>query len=165
MHLFLRSTLILIVTAAGALAHSSAFSPAHVDALLVPYFEMQEALVKDKFEPAVKAAASYADTLAAGPSAKEAPSVTKLAAAAKAIKEAPGIEAARKAFHSLSNEMIMLVDHVGTAKTTVYQMRCTMAFNNTGASWLQATDKLYNPYWGARMLRCGHEETVYKPKK
>ena len=30
-----------------------------------------------------------------------------------------------------------------------------MAFDHTGASWLQDHDTIDNPYFGARMLRCG----------
>ena len=30
-----------------------------------------------------------------------------------------------------------------------------MAFDNTGASWVQKGDRINNPYFGASMLRCG----------
>jgi Cu(I)/Ag(I) efflux system membrane fusion protein len=30
-----------------------------------------------------------------------------------------------------------------------------MAFDDTGASWLQAAGDIANPYFGAMMLRCG----------
>jgi hypothetical protein len=30
-----------------------------------------------------------------------------------------------------------------------------MAFENEGASWLQRSKEIRNPYFGARMLRCG----------
>ncbi|MEW6251589.1 MAG: efflux RND transporter periplasmic adaptor subunit [Planctomycetota bacterium] len=32
---------------------------------------------------------------------------------------------------------------------------CPMAFDNRGAGWLQAVEKINNPYFGRRMLRCG----------
>lgn len=32
---------------------------------------------------------------------------------------------------------------------------CPMAFDNRGAAWLQAEEEIANPYFGARMLRCG----------
>jgi Cu(I)/Ag(I) efflux system membrane fusion protein len=33
-----------------------------------------------------------------------------------------------------------------------------MARDGKGASWLQASDELRNPYYGASMLRCGTTE-------
>ena len=165
MNLLLRTFIAFIALTSCAFAHSSAFKPAYVDSLLAPYFKIQEALVLDKFAPAIEAAKGFEAVLAEGPSAEQAPSMARLGAAIRAVKSSEEIEAARVAFHTLSKEMILTVDHVGVAKTTAYQMRCSMAFNNTGASWLQATDELLNPYWGARMLRCGHEEVVYKPGK
>ena len=37
-------------------------------------------------------------------------------------------------------------------------MHCPMAFDDAGASWLQLSPKLANPYFGASMLRCGTTE-------
>jgi Cu(I)/Ag(I) efflux system membrane fusion protein len=37
----------------------------------------------------------------------------------------------------------------------VYEIKCPMAFGNTGATWLQREQKVANPYFGSRMLRCG----------
>jgi hypothetical protein len=37
----------------------------------------------------------------------------------------------------------------------IYRFFCPMAFNNTGAYWLQANKELENPYWGAMMFTCG----------
>lgn len=139
--------------------------PEFVDTLLAPYFEIQMGLANDKWEIAKPAAAKFQNALKQGPSAEEAPEMKAFTQIAKTLNEAKDIEKAREAFHSLSKEMITLVDHVGAASTTAYQMHCTMGFGYTGASWLQANDKLINPYWGARMLRCGHEEAIYAPKK
>ena len=38
---------------------------------------------------------------------------------------------------------------------SVREAYCSMAFNDTGAAWLQAGDQIRNPYFGRRMLRCG----------
>jgi len=38
---------------------------------------------------------------------------------------------------------------------TLYRAHCPMAFGNRGADWLQATEEIANPYFGAKMFRCG----------
>ncbi len=75
---------------------------------------------------------------------------------AQAAVDATEIEVARKAFETVSNEMILTVRQFGSggvAKANVFH--CPMAFGNQGASWLQSNDELENPYFGARMYRCG----------
>jgi len=37
----------------------------------------------------------------------------------------------------------------------LYRLHCPMAFDNRGADWLQADERVNNPYFGRRMLRCG----------
>ncbi len=37
----------------------------------------------------------------------------------------------------------------------VYRIHCPMAFDNKGADWLSPDDKVLNPYFGDKMLRCG----------
>ncbi len=37
----------------------------------------------------------------------------------------------------------------------LFQAFCPMALNNQGASWLQASEQINNPYFGRKMLRCG----------
>jgi Cu(I)/Ag(I) efflux system membrane fusion protein len=40
-----------------------------------------------------------------------------------------------------------------------------MAFENRGASWLQADTDIRNPYFGAAMLKCGNIEKLIGPRK
>jgi Cu(I)/Ag(I) efflux system membrane fusion protein len=47
----------------------------------------------------------------------------------------------------------------------VYVAHCSMAFNNTGADWLQTDKKILNPYFGASMLQCGSIKKVVSVKK
>ena len=42
---------------------------------------------------------------------------------------------------------------------------CPMAFNNKGTYWLQTRDVVNNPYFGAKMLKCGTIKDTYKPRK
>ena len=76
--------------------------------------------------------------------------------AGQAAADAKEVDATRKAFETVSNEMIMAVQQFGiTGETKANVFHCPMAFGNKGASWLQATDELENPYFGAKMYRCG----------
>ncbi|MCF7958823.1 MAG: efflux RND transporter periplasmic adaptor subunit [Phycisphaerae bacterium] len=62
----------------------------------------------------------------------------------------------RESFHLVSQTMIQLAGWFGSVGDgPVYVYHCPMAFENTGANWLQADDKTLNPYFGAMMLRCG----------
>jgi len=68
------------------------------------------------------------------------------------------IKAIRKVFFPISKSFLQLshiFGHVGSF--SVYETYCPMAFNNTGASWLQPQDKeVRNPYFGAKMAHCGN---------
>lgn len=76
--------------------------------------------------------------------------------------DAPGIEAARTAFGTISEKMIEAVRELGSeALAPVHLLHCPMAFGGRGAHWLQPTEEVSNPYYGAAMLRCGSvEETL-----
>ena len=69
---------------------------------------------------------------------------------------AKDIATARIYFQNLSNTMIEMHERFGHADDVVYYLTfCPMAFDNTGAYWLQTEDIIWNSYWGAKMLRCG----------
>jgi Cu(I)/Ag(I) efflux system membrane fusion protein len=92
---------------------------------------------------------------------------TKMSKALDAIQNAADIDAARKAFETLSNELIAVVVQFGIPETQqLYRIYCPMAFNNKGADWLQADKEIRNPYFGASMLKCGEvtEEINAKTK-
>ena len=69
--------------------------------------------------------------------------------------QAEGIEPVRKEFALLSEEMAAVVRRFGFVGGPLYQFKCQMAFNNRGATWLQATDPTHNPYLDETMLQCG----------
>ncbi|MDD7913312.1 DUF3347 domain-containing protein [Polaribacter ponticola] len=60
----------------------------------------------------------------------------------------------REHFLALSTDIIDLVTLLGTEKT-LYQDFCPMANNNKGGHWLSETKAIKNPYYGAKMLKCG----------
>ena len=78
-----------------------------------------------------------------------------LTASRKAIdtKDRAGI---RVHFRDVSNSVLSFGREFEQAlKKPLYKVHCPMAFDDEGASWLQADKKVANPYYGAEMLRCG----------
>jgi Cu(I)/Ag(I) efflux system membrane fusion protein len=128
------------------------------------YLSLQTALAGDDLVSAVAAAKSAIETLSQAqisplnekPHNVWADRNTKMSKALSAIQIAAEIDAARKVFETLSNELIAVVSQFGIPETQpLYRIHCPMAFNNKGADWLQADKEIRNPYFGASMLKCG----------
>lgn len=76
------------------------------------------------------------------------------------------IKLLREDFYLLSQQLTRIAKHFGSVgKTPFYILHCPMAFDNTGANWLQADDQTLNPYFGQMMLRCGGVEEVIAVKE
>ncbi len=76
------------------------------------------------------------------------------------------IEKLRESFHLLSQQLIKVSKQYGSViKGPTYIVHCPMAFNNSGANWLQTSDQVRNPYFGEMMLKCGGVEEVIPAKK
>ena len=66
------------------------------------------------------------------------------------------IESARVNFEKISEGVIALQRRFGHAgHEDLNLVHCPMAFDNTGADWLQRGTQISNPYFGAMMLHCG----------
>ena len=139
------------------------------------YLSLQEALAGDDTDRAVRAAKSATETLSKVQMSllNEKPHKvwmdrsTKMSKALDVIQNAAEIDAARKAFETLSNELIVVVGQFGIPETQqLYRIHCPMAFDNKGADWLRADKEIRNPYFGASMLKCGEviEEINVKKK-
>jgi hypothetical protein len=74
---------------------------------------------------------------------------------AKALVGEKNLEAKRKAFQMISDQMYDLVRTVRYDKQVVYHQYCPMAFNDEGAYWLSKDSEIMNPYFGNKMLHCG----------
>jgi len=61
----------------------------------------------------------------------------------------------REHFKSLSDNLYQVVKSSGANQQTLYWQYCPMAFDNQGASWLNASSEITNPYFGDQMLKCG----------
>lgn len=137
-------------------AHSDAFKPAFVDRLVEPYLEIQKSLAEDNLNSAQAAASTFAEVMGTAPKAVPPEEANDLATPAKGIESASDISSARKSFEELSMEFTSLVTQVGTSgKTPLFVAHCPMAFGGKGASWIQEDTTVSNPYYGARMLKCG----------
>ncbi len=85
-----------------------------------------------------------------------------------------GLEAKRRAFNMLTDEIYTLVRAVKYDGETIYHIRCPMAFNDSEqAFWLSSTSRITNPYFGekhpvykSKMLGCGEiDDSLNVPKK
>lgn len=65
------------------------------------------------------------------------------------------IEAQRKSFRTLSENLHKTIKAYGLGGKDVFYQFCPMAFNNEGAHWLSDQEKIRNPYYGDKMLTCG----------
>ena len=65
------------------------------------------------------------------------------------------LKALRAAYSDLSEVVIRLERHFGHPGGPLFEVHCPMALDWEGASWLQGTKTIENPYFGASMLRCG----------
>lgn len=128
------------------------------------YFVMQQALADDKGGPAVGAAKEALDalrTIDAGLLTGEdhdkwMKASTQLQTILARAAQAEQIKLLRESFYLLSQHLTELAQLFGSpAEGPYYLVHCPMAFDNSGANWLQLDDKIRNPYFGEQMLRCG----------
>lgn len=74
------------------------------------------------------------------------------------------IEAARRVFDTMSKAVISLQQRFGHHGSQTWHLaHCPMAFDNTGADWIQRGTEIDNPYFGASMLRCGDIRKSFEP--
>jgi hypothetical protein len=151
------SSLIYIATLSlPAMAGSEKFDKG-MNGLVEQYFIIHTALAGDKTTGVAKAAKAItrlSKKLKAksveGEHAKHYLTLpSKLKAAATKLSKAKKIEAAREAFKELSRPMAMWVSMSKPAGLSV--IFCSMA----RGSWIQKDTRIRNPYYGAKMLKCG----------
>ncbi|MBB3698795.1 DUF3347 domain-containing protein [Flammeovirga yaeyamensis] len=111
------------------------------------YFKLSECLVKSN----PTAAQTYAKRLLA--TMPEGIDVGVKTATENIIASAD-LATQRKEFQAVT-AYYQKVAEEGNAGMDVYVVHCPMAFNNTGADWLSATNEVDNPYFGDEMLHCG----------
>jgi Cu(I)/Ag(I) efflux system membrane fusion protein len=136
------------------------------------YYSLHHALSRDDLARAKIAAATVATavrTVQGGLLRAEARKhwqrlARSLEDAATALKGASELAVARRHFAPLSNALIEAVRRFGLdERTPAIRFRCTMAFNNQGADWLQKAKGVENPYYGSQMFRCGDNKGELAP--
>ena len=73
----------------------------------------------------------------------------------KDIAASSDLEAQRKEFSSLSDNLYKSIKAFGLGGTEAFYEFCPMAFDNEGAYWLSDNAQIRNPYFGDKMLACG----------
>lgn len=135
------------------------------------YFTMQQALAADDLAGAIEQSARLRslangidETLVRGAARNTwLDSLEQINVGTAGLDTSSSIEQARSSFRTLSNALIEVQRNFGHRGDAVhYEMHCPMAFGD-GASWLQMSEALRNPYYGASMLTCGTTEREYPP--
>lgn len=157
----IRSTLIIISAvlflASPAVANSKDKFDAAMRALLTPYLKIHAALAGDADKGVAQAASKIAKlagkidpgTISSKHAAHYQALPGKIKAAAARVAKAKGIAAQREAFKKLSRPFAMWVTMSKPGEVNL--VFCSMA----KGSWLQKEKIIANPYYGAKMLRCG----------
>lgn len=154
-NLTIAAALILLVPTAAS-AGTAKFDAA-MQPLLAPYYQIHKALAGDTGKGVAKAAKKIGKlagkidpkTVTGKHAAHDKALPGKIKAAATKLSKAKGLAAQREAFKKLSQPMAMWVTMSKPAGVNV--VFCSMA----KGSWLQADKIIANPYYGAKMLRCG----------
>lgn len=121
-----------------------------IDRILQGYLNIKDALVKTD----AKAVSFAADGILFDLEQNQNKTIEKLFKEVRLIAESNDIGEQRIYFEGLSNNMYTFTKNMKT-EMTVYLQHCPMAFDNKGASWISDEEKVYNPYFGDKMLRCG----------
>lgn len=132
-----------------------AFQDKNLETAYTHYIHLKEALVSSDQERAKAAAAELASAI------RKVKGGEKVQSEATKVSQAKSLDDQRKAFTTLSNEMITLVKNSDITAGAVYLEYCPMANKNTGGFWLSNEKEIRNPYFGDKMLKCGTvKETI-----
>jgi hypothetical protein len=152
--------------------NSSAFDQAF-DGLMGSYFALKDALVDWdtlKADQAAQVVAAKADSLPVKTLKADSAIVltaeslaASIDAEAKGLIGETGIEARRRSFDMLTDELYNLIRTVQFDGFRIYHIKCPMAFGDSlPGYWLSNTASVINPYlgrkhptYGAKMLECG----------
>jgi len=138
--------------------------------LLNRYLSLQKNLADDAEEQALadiphisKAVNDLTTELKTSGQEKAAEIAAELNTATQLLAASTTIGETRAAFYPLSRGIIQAVSAFGVSGAyPVYEHYCPMAFNDTGANWLDTSEVISNPYFGDEMLRCGEVQRQLK---
>lgn len=119
------------------------------------YIHLKNALVASDFQKAKSASEALVKSL------QSVSGSDKVLSGATSVAQSTNLENQRKAFTTLSNDMVTLVKKAEIASGELYLEYCPMANGNQGGFWLSNEKEIRNPYFGDRMLKCGSvKETI-----
>jgi len=128
------------------------------------YLQAQAALALDDFSAAqsalvrleVSLTLANEDSLPAGLRREAEAQHSRIQSAIEHVDHMQSAPELRVAFEELSNAAIALARTFGQpGEFALHEAFCPMAFDDTGASWLQFGETIKNPYFGSEMLGCG----------
>jgi len=138
------------------------------------YLPIEKALAVDDYKKARESLARVKSVVAAIPAKlltgdtlktwqKE---YTNLLKIVSLFEKSTDLEQVRSAFALLSDELLVLVKSFGVGNTdSIYELHCPMAFKGRGASWLQDSELVRNPYLGLSMPKCHDKiERIISPR-
>lgn len=139
----------------GAVEHASHQMPAGIKItgeqaieLMPAYFAMQAALASDDLNSAKEQARAMMRITGHSGALPELLHEMLVADSLETIR--------RPYFETLSNALIAAAKKAPAAvPENLMIMHCPMVYDDRGADWLQASEPLQNPYFGATMLKCG----------
>jgi multidrug efflux pump subunit AcrA (membrane-fusion protein) len=140
-----------------------------LELLFDAYFRVQRSLAADRLPLAADGDAlqQLAQSLSESDlSAAALDELETIAQHASGLKD-PDIKAVRlQSFRPISHAVVRLSAEIRgeQSKAAFLHMFCPMV-KGGGGDWLQADEKLVNPYWGAKMLHCGRVVKAERPEK
>ncbi len=129
---------------------SAQLEAATTEQIITAYLKIKDALVSTDAEKAAYAA----DELLFNLEQNKNEVIEKLLKEVQLIAKSKEVDEQRIYFQGLSQNIYTLAKNTST-EMDLYQQYCPMAFDNTGAYWISDNKKVYNPYFGDKMLRCG----------
>ena len=87
-----------------------------------------------------------------------------LVESASVIAQSNDLAVQRSEFQKLSDQVILLLEKIGTDEHLVYKQYCPMADRDNGAYWLSKEKEVRNPYFGEAMMTCGEVKETYQRK-
>lgn len=156
-------TLLLVLSAWAVLPAQAQDHSVDLEAVVAAYMDLAAALADDNVEAARTAAGQMVLALrAVDSSADDWIDLRERMSAplGNMSREDADIEAVRRELQPLSSALEQAAvahDYPGPLKRAF----CPMAFDFTGATWLQRDNTIANPYFGASMLRCGEIQHDY----
>lgn len=124
------------------------FTSDQVAAFYDAYNDLKTALVNSDSQMAREAAVLLKTTL------EGVETGAPLEEAVSAIAGSDDLEKQREYFEAVTAGVKTVVENNITEGTLYYQY-CPMAFNGKGAYWISNEEKVFNPYFGDKMLKCG----------